>query len=426
MVLMRPTDSTGETWEQETIMTPPGQVKVQLGDTADGKIVVRQVDSKGIRPTGDASTFAPKDGVWDFIPSDATDVTWREKEDGTPITKTYELGGGNVFHKCVWWEPKFGEPGILTISANMPYLLLWRREGGKWTPEILWTEFVGGKEQRYRDVEVGDVDGDGQDELVLVTHDLGAIYVLEQTEGGLVATEIHRTEERIFVHEVEIGDVDGDGKVEFFTTPSEPNRLDGHEQAGWVDMYRHNSDTGNYDRTVVAELLDRHAKEILVGDYNGDGTSELYVALEAEGTELVVGLRRYIWQDTAMVEDFTLDLKGKMCRFLNMADTDGDGVKEIIASTRKAGIFKAWEQDGEWTSKKIIPFYVSSSFEHATACFDWDGDGKDDLFVASDDQQVMNHFVYNEEKGKYDQTKIGKWSDEKYYVWGVLPLPAGQ
>ena len=30
---------------------------------------------------------------------------------------------------------------------------------------------VGGKEQRFRDVEIGDVDGDGQDELVVVTHD---------------------------------------------------------------------------------------------------------------------------------------------------------------------------------------------------------------------------------------------------------------
>jgi hypothetical protein len=427
MVLMRPENEDGSSWSEETIITSPGLILVQLGDTADGSVIVRQVNAESKKPQGKASTFKIKDGVWGLEPTSEGDVTWRENDKGEPITKTYEMGGGNVFHKCMWWEPKFGDPGILTISANMPYMMLWHREGGKWVPELLWSEFVGGKEQRYRDVEIGDIDHDGQDELVLVTHDKGAIYVLEQTENGLVGTEIHRTEERIFVHEAEIGDVDGDGKLEFFTTPSEPNRLDGHEQAGWVDMYRYNEKSGKYDRTVVAELTDRHAKEILIADYEGDGKAELYIALEAEGTDKVVGIARYTWQGDKMVEEFVHDLKGKMCRFLNLADTDGDGVNEIIASTRNAGIFKMWQQDGEWTSKKIVPFYVSSSFEHATVCFDWDGDGMDDIFVAADDQMKMLRFTYNKEKGKYTNAKIGDWSDnDKYYIWGVLPLPAGK
>ena len=425
MVLMRPegSDEAGWTWTEEKVVTPSGLIRVQLGDAPDGTIVVRQVDLESHEPIGGTSTFVVEDGTWNLASYAAADVTWREG-----VTKTYEMGGGNVFHKCMWWDPKYGEPGILTISANMPYMLIWRRDGGKWTPELLWSEYVGGKEQRYRDVEVGDVDHDGEDELILVTHDRGAIYVMEQTENGLVATEVHRTEERIFVHEAEIGDVDGDGKVEFFTTPSEPNRLDGHEQAGWVDMFRYNAATKSYDRTVVAELTDRHAKEILVKDYDGDGTSELYIALEAEGTDKVVGISRYTWQDGKMVEEFTHDLAGKMLRFLNLADTDGDGVNEIIASTRKAGIFKLWKNaSGEWEHSKIKPFYVSSSFEHATVAFDWDGDGKDDLFVAADDQSKLFRITYNPEKGKYDHEKIGDWTNSgKYFVWGVMPLPAGQ
>ena len=429
MVIMRPADAAGTSWTEEKVVTPSGLIRVQLGDAADGTIVVRQVDETTHESIGGSSTFAVKDGAWDLEPTTLTEITWRENSEGKPVTKTYEMGGGNVFHKCMWWDPKYGEPGILTISANMPYMLIWRRDGGKWKPELLWSEFVGGKEQRYRDVEVGDVDHDGQDELVLVTHDRGAIYVMEQTENGLVATEVHRTDERIFVHEAEIGDVDGDGKVEFFTTPSEPNRLDGHEQAGWVDMFRFNAATGKYDRTVVAELTDRHAKEILVKDYEGDGICELYIALEAEGTDNVVGISRYTWQDGKMTEEFTYDLKGKMCRFLNLADTDGDGVNEIIASTRNAGIFKMWKdpESGEWKDFKIKPFYVSSSFEHATVAFDWDEDGKDDLFVAADDQEKIYRITWNPEKKKYDHKKIGDWAGGgKYFVWGVMPLPAGQ
>jgi hypothetical protein len=437
MVIMRPADEAGTTWTEEKVVTAPGLIYTQLGDAADGTIVVRQAakivdedtDEVSYEIIGEASVLTVQDGSWNLESTAAADITWRENSEGDPVIKTYEMGGGNVFHKCMWWDPKYGEPGILTISANMPYMLIWRRDGGKWKPELLWSEFVGGKEQRYRDVEVGDVDHDGQDELVLVTHDRGAIYVMEQTENGLVAEEIHRTDERIFVHEAEIGDVDGDGKVEFFTTPSEPNRLDGHEQAGWVDMYRYNADTKKYDRTVVAELTDRHAKEILVADYEGDGSAELYIALEAEGTDKVVGISRYTWQDGKMTEEFTHDLKGKMCRFLNLADTDGDGVMEIIASTRNAGIFKMWKdpESGEWKDFKIKPFYVSSSFEHATVAFDWDGDGADDLFVAADDQEKIYRVTWNAEKKKYDHAKIGDWAGGgKYFVWGVMPLPAGQ
>jgi len=55
------------------------------------------------------------------------------------------------------------------------------------------------------------------------------------------------------VHEVEIGDVDGDGRNEFFTTPSEPNRLDGVEQGGRIDMYKWDPASKSYVRTRSAD-----------------------------------------------------------------------------------------------------------------------------------------------------------------------------
>ena len=36
---------------------------------------------------------------------------------------------------------------------------------------------------------------------------------------------------------------------------------------------------------MVADLGDRHAKEILVGDVDGDGTDELYVSVEGHMDE---------------------------------------------------------------------------------------------------------------------------------------------
>ena len=57
-------------------------------------------------------------------------------------------------------------------------------------------------------------------------------FLCRIADGQGKVQEIHRDAERTFTHEVEIADVDGDKKLEFFTTPSAPNRLDGTPQGG--------------------------------------------------------------------------------------------------------------------------------------------------------------------------------------------------
>ena len=99
------------------------------------------------------------------------------------------------------------------------------------------------------------------------------------------------------MHEIEIGDLDGDGVLEIYATPSEPNRLDGTRRSpGEVVRYvpRAAARAAPWSRT----LGDRHAKEILVDDVDGDGRDELYVAVEGhvdENKVLVhpVEIRRY-------------------------------------------------------------------------------------------------------------------------------------
>ncbi len=438
MMILR---NTGSEWDQETLVAPERKETYQLGKReSDGKTFLKRIDKSG-KPEGGPLHFSPatsEEGGWTIVSAADVhddDVHWIiKKKSRKPKTKTYEMAGGNVFHKCMWFQPTFGEAGILTISANMPYLQIWRGGAGAWEAETLWTAEVGGREQRLRDVEVGDLDGDGQDELVVVTHDLGAIYVLEQTATGFEAQEVHRAAERTFVHEAEIGDLDGDGNLEFYTTPSEPNRFDGSEQAGGIDSYRWNSATSTYDRKPVAILKDRHAKEILVVDQDGDGKSELYAALEAEGLEgenAVVILRRWVWSGSEVAHDLDVSLEGSMCRFLNLGDTNGDGVKEIIASTKNAGIFAAFPKGNAWVSKKLLPGFVSGGFEHATVVMDWDGDGKDELFVASDSQKSLNLFRHVDDEPFLEREELANFAPEadkedSYFIWNIMPLPAGK
>ncbi|QDU69512.1 FG-GAP repeat domain-containing protein [Engelhardtia mirabilis] len=433
MLLRPPTDPEGA-WTSEEIITKPNSLTVQPGTAPNGDSVFRLM--QGGEPTGGVVRLEPTDGAWGPVAADdiAVDsVDWQMRGD-KPNTKDYEMAGGNVFHKALWWEPLYGEPGILTISANMPFLQIWRSKGGAWTPELLWTANVGGREQRFRDIEIGDLDGDGQDELAIVTHDRGAVYVLDQTPTGLEAQKLHETEERIFVHEVELGDVDGDGVPEMFVTPSEPNRLDGNHQAGWVDMYRYSAQSGQYERSVVVHMPASHAKEILAYDYDEDGKVELYVAVETETDQSVsaaegdpVEIQSFTWDAAkgAMVAGPSIEIEGCMCRFLCGGDTDGDGTNELIASTNNGGIYKLERKGGAWESDRIVAPYASGGFEHATILIDLDGNGTDEVIVANDNKDQVLCVRFDAEGGRYKRDKIYDLSGVNYMAWNIMELPAG-
>ncbi len=319
----------------------------------------------------------------------------------------------NVFHKAAWFTPSAGEPGILTIGAMEAYLKIWRKQGGEWTAEALWNPVFGGKFDRLRDFEVADVTGDGNTDIVIATHDQGAVGVAVWKDGTYHPEEIYR-QENTFVHEVEVGDVDGDGTIEFFTTPSKPNKLDGSIQPGAIAMYEYSD--GEWTRSQVDYLETRHAKEILCVTPTGEDHPVLFSSLEGEklGARDTEGdstiIRLYRFEDDEITKTDIATLPGQLCRFLTMGDTDGDGGKELIASTKSDGIWKLTPPASEnvrWEKELVAT--GTSGFEHATYLYDFTGDGKDEIYVASDDQVELR--VYWHDGTDYRKKTIGKLKD---------------
>jgi hypothetical protein len=305
----------------------------------------------------------------------------------------------NVFHKAMVFKPAGMGQGILTIGANKAMLKLWRLQNdGKWQAETIWSVEFGGKQNRLRDMEVGDVTGDGKPDIVVATHDQGVIAVLEQENNKWKVTELNRTPDT-FVHEIEIGDIDGDGKNEFFATPSAPNKLDGTPQPGLIVMYKYAN--GEFVRTVVEEFPTRHVKEILIADILGTGHPDLYASVEAEGSQLTgaqqsdagVQIKRYHWENGSFSSQVIGILKDLLCRFLLADDIDNDGKPELIAAPLKTGIWVFKPSSPMWESKQIAT--ESSGFEHAMCIADLDGDGKKEIYAAADDQHQLQKFTWD-------------------------------
>jgi len=305
-------------------------------------------------------------------------------------TEILEDEESNVFHKALVLQ--LDEPVLLTIGANGARLKTWKKVDGAWQGTTRWAPTFGGKQERLRDVEVGDVTGDGRPDVVIATHDMGVVAVAEiPADGGdWIIHEVDRTEERTFVHEVEIGDVDGDGVAEFFVTPSAPNVLDGSAQPGHIVGFRKSDD--GFERFQVAGFIGAHVKEILVADLEGRGRADLYAAIEPERKKTETGvtvedpliIRRYRFDGDQILEEDIATFRDEQCRFLIGGDLTGDGNLELVASTMTSGVWMLRQGEVGWMVELVDKDSDNHEYEHATNIIDLDNDGRSELYVVSD------------------------------------------
>ena len=303
----------------------------------------------------------------------------------------------NVFHKALLFNDG-SKKCILTIGAMGASLKIWEVRQNNWHQTLLWNPVFGGKWDRLRDVETGDVTGDNKTDIVIATHDQGVVAVATKTKGKWAVTEIDR-EPGIFVHEIEIGDIDGDGNNEFFATPSKPNKAKGGPQPGRIIMYRWNG--SGFEKKIVDDMPKTHAKEILAFDVDGSGISTLFSAVEAETKEEggntvrvePVKIKQYVFDNGTVSGTVIATLNDYQCRFLSAGDVDGDGEIELVSATMKTGLWLLKRLSGTWTTSLIDS--DSSGYEHAICIDDLDGNGIQEIYVAADDQREFRMYQWN-------------------------------
>jgi hypothetical protein len=344
-------------------------------------------------------------------------------EDGEWKVAGFEDPESNVFHKVMPYTDASGNESVLTFGGMAAAVKRWTLKDGEMVSETLWTEDFGGRFNRMRDGEIGDLDGTGKPVIAVATHDQGIVALLRDT-GKTHEVEKIDAETNTFVHEIELGDLDGDGTLEVYATPSEPNRL-GAEQSGKVVRYVPRRGEG---RAVVADLGQRHAKEIYVGDIDDDGKDELYVAVEAKtsgaGASLTivepVEIRRYLAGTPANEGVVLATIPDRFTRFLTMGKPEANGQKVMVAAAFRSGLWLLTPQDGEsWKIENIDR--DSSGFEHAAIFADLDGDGVDELYVAADDQNQIRRYVWKDGKPQREVIYEREGPKNATMTWNLMP-----
>jgi len=355
--------------------------------------------------TGPNGKPVPQPARLGILTNDGTGWQWNSISDSD----------SNVFHKAMVYAPAPGQETILTAGGTKAALKIWSSPTESMT---LWEKDFGGKFSRMRDVEIADIYGDGSATLAVATHDQGVVATVRPAGDGTYEVTELDADPDTFVHEIEVGDLNGDGVVEIYATPSLPNKLDGTPQPGSVVRY---VPALEESRVVVADLGDRHAKEILVADVDGDGTDELYVSVEAVAGGNVEIVRYDADTDpTAGTVIATLD--DKLCRFLTAGDVDGDGNLEMVAAAYKSGLWLLRPDDSGASWSKTSIDRNSSGFEHAALLTDLDGDGVDELYVANDDDGEINRYLWIDGE-PMKETLYTHPEGLSGFTWNIMPAP---
>ena len=66
----------------------------------------------------------------------------------------------------------------------------------------------------------------------------------------------------------------------------------------------------------------------------------------------------------------------------------------------------------------------SKGFEHATLAADLDGDGRAELYVASDDDREIRRYVWSGDRFERE-TIYARPGDDSILTWNLTPVPVG-
>jgi hypothetical protein len=170
-------------------------------------------------------------------------------------------------------------------------------------------------------VAVGDVTGDGINDIVFGTDDGdagGYLYVVSNRSivwrSDLIDAIRRRTQ-------LSVGDVDEDGICEMLLAVSWNGR--------YLAIY--DDENAGYARTVLDSGTDGHSSD--VGDIDGDGNLEAVFGMGITGTSAGRVLA-YKWTGSGYTQIWNAPSAESSARaFVQCGDTDGDGIDEVVVVT---------------------------------------------------------------------------------------------
>lgn len=286
-----------------------------------------------------------------------------------------------------------GDQDVLAIATETNILAWWRNNGKKFLRGITFTKFVIGTHPGIYDIDIADIDGDGDKDILGVGH-----TIFSPTRGlawwrndgnDPVTKDIVFTKLLIdnngfnSVHAV---DFDKDGDQDIL----------GMVNRGSIVWWR-NDGNGNFTRIIIGREDNAHI--VYAADFDGDGD---YDVLSADLGVIAWwknngrgNFTKYIIRHAGYV-GFIWDI--------HIADIDGDGSNDFLVADRARNTIAWWKNNGQGNFTEIV---IEKHFDRATSvsAADFNKDGDLDI-VATNRGELMQYIAWWRNEGNGNFTKF--------------------
>jgi len=273
-------------------------------------------------------------------------------------------------------------------------------------------------------VAISDIDGDGKTDLVVVNRMSSSVSVFRNTSSsgsitsGSFAAEVHFNTGPT-PNSVAIGDIDGDGKPDLVVVNSGSNR---------VSVFRNTSSSGSITSGSFAAKVDfttgTSPYDVAIGDIDGDGKPDLAVVNDGSNTVSVFRNTSSSGSITsgsfAAKVDFTT---GSNPDHAAIGDIDGDGKPDLAVTnynSNTVSVFRNTSSYGSITSGSFAAKvdFTTGMLPFVPAIGDIDGDGKPDLVVANAGNNTVSVFRNTSSSGSISS---GSFAAKVDFTTGMSP-----
>ena len=410
-----------------------GNGKFDLATIENGKLAVRYGGGAtftfGSPETVGASDRGLSLAARDIGGDSAQELITAETAAGLRVT-TAELGSGlrtstcaplgTVLHTEIHDLDQDGYDDVLVLTSRTLQIVYGAAPGDECTmSDIAAAAAIGSA--GLIDMDVGDIDGDGNIEVVVATADaVGAISQVGPRE--FASRQIAASP--LAIADIELGDVNGDGQLDLGALvasgdPELPSSL----------MMRLNQGDGEFSSARGFRGVPNSLR-FGFGDSDGDGHLDALVGGGTAGVVLRNDGRGFLRPSTELDRRFTLVEKGRVISAdidddgddewlirdqrltildetsdgdvetllrigplgaggIATGDIDGDGTTDIAMASVNTGVDVAYNR-GDWSTAEFVS-YASGTFPTSVEFGDVDGDGKLDIVAVGGRVATLHH-----------------------------------
>jgi hypothetical protein len=260
---------------------------------------------------------------------------------------------------------------IITAATEDNQVIWWRNNGGSplsWTKIIIASNFFGAKS-----VYAGDIDGDGDNDIVACASDAAQIAIWINTGTNQLTFEKQVVRNNyLWAHEVYLTDIDSDGDLDILAASSSLNQISLFTNLGGSPII--------WEEKIIGDNFTQ-AKSVTAGDIDNDGLVDIAAASLLEN--------QIAWWKNNSDNSWTKQIISSSfagAHRVQLVDIDKDGWLDILASGWYANEIAWWKNSGgthiTW-SKQII----GSNFMRTCVAYsiDIDNDGNNDVIGTAQD-----------------------------------------